>query len=522
MTRAPTTSSPTYPIFDYYDRPRVEWTSQISGEIRRTNAVQLSPDEKRLYITTSNGRLHVLNPATGRVIRIHNPKPQQNGWSVEAESGVEFYMDGEDNSDLTYGITDVGPQGEKRSRVVALSHPRGAHLWTSPPMEGEISGTPAISAAGDRIYLTRNVEGGTIGYFTILDVAKQGTAVFDEASDRYREQDRAPYGPVGLARNPVNGASWDTTTSAGVNRNDVAWWASSTDAGRADDGMTRGFQLPANFNGDYSDLRVTRLKPVQWTTTNKPVFSSDGDDVYFTGTRSGVIAWIDGADGNVKSSWNIGLSRKNNDGLQPPYSSVTLAPGEDSMYVGSATNAFAKISKSGTITWEVPIESVSLGQPAVSYDNERVYFIETKEGTVAAHDAWTGQRLWSIGCQEYLSDSNCQSSIVEGEFSISPKGQTIFFGNRMGQVVALRIGNPPTFPPTPSPTFKPTRRGATPRPTPSMKIETDEPTMVPTVEPTWNTAGPTPTRSSATTSNMGIAAGTIVLVVTAVLLPPLY
>ena len=70
----------------------------------------------------------------------------------------------------------------------------------------------------------------------------------------------------------INGASWDTT-SAGINRNDVAWWAHSTDAGRADDGMTRGFQLPTNFNGDYSELWVTRLKPVQWTTTNKPVFS---------------------------------------------------------------------------------------------------------------------------------------------------------------------------------------------------------------------------------------------------------
>lgn len=470
--------------------------------------MQLSPDGQRLYVTTSNGVLHVLNPTAGNVIRAHIPKAEQNGWSVESKGGVDFYMDG-NNSFLIYGITDVGPQGEKQSRVVALSHPRAAHLWTSPPMEGEISGTPAITAAGDRIFLTRNVEDGTVGYFTILDVAKQGTAVFDEASDRYREEDRAPYGPIGLAKNPVNGASWDTASS-GINRNDVAWWAHSTDAGRADDGMTRGFQLPSNFNGDYSDLRATRLKPVQWTTTNKPVFSSDGDDVYFTGTRSGVRAWIDGADGNVKSSWNIVLTRKNNDGLQPPYSSVALAPGEGNMFVGSATTTFAKISKSGTITWEVPIGSVTLGQPVVSYDNKRVYFIETNEGTVAAHHTRTGERLWSIGCKEYLSDDNCQSSIVEGEFSLSANGQWLYFANRMGQVVSLRVGNPPTDPPTPVPTPKPTRRGSIPRPTSSMEVETDEPTFnpvpFPTAEPegsgtpfpTWETGEPTPTRSSAT------------------------
>lgn len=506
-TPAPSTAIPTFPAYDYYDQPQTHWVGQISGQIRRNNAVQQSPDGKRLYVTTSNGVLHVLNPTTGAVIRAHNPKPYQSGWSVESESGVELYMDG-DSSYLIYGITDVGPQGQRQSRVVALSHPRGALLWTSPPMEGEISGTPAITAAGDQIFLTRNIEDGTVGYFTILDVVTQGTAVFDEASDRYRDQDRAPYGPVGLARNPI-----------GINGNDLAWWAHSTDAGRADSGMTRAFQLPVNFNGDYSELRVDRLKPVQWTTTNRPVFSSDGDDVYFTGTRSGVRAWINGADGNAKASWNIGLTRKNNDGLQPPYSSVRLAPGGGSMYVGSATTTFAKISKAGIITWEVPIGSVTLGQPAVSYDNRRVYFIEAKEGTVAAHDTRTGQRLWSIGCQDYLPDENCQSSIVEGEFSLSSNGQMIYFGNRMGKVVALRVGNPPTEPPTPRPTPKPTRRGSVPRPSPSVEVETDEPTFnpvpFPTLEPSWDTYEPT-TRSSASTMNIsmfGVMVGLLMAVV---------
>jgi len=509
---APTTSSPTFPAYDYYDQPQTQWVGQVSGQIRRNNAVQQSPDCKRLYVTTSNGVLHVLNPTTGAIIRAHNPKPYQSGWAVESESGVEFYMDG-DSSYLIYGITDVGPQGQRQSRVVALSHPRGALLWTSPPMEGEIAGTPTITAAGDLIFLTRNIEDGTVGYFTILDVVTQGTAVFDEASDRYRDQDRAPYGPVGLARNPI-----------GINGNDLAWWAHSTDAGRADSGMTRAFQLPATFN-DYSELRVDRLKPVQWTTTNRPVFSSDGDDVYFTGTRSGVRAWINGADGNEKANWNIGLTRKNNDGLQPPYTAVALAPGGGSMYVGSATTTFAKISKAGTITWEVPIGSVTLGQPAVSYDNRRVYFIEAKEGTVAAHDTRTGQRLWSIGCQDYLPDEICQSSIVEGEFSLSSNGQMIYFGNRMGKVVALRVGNPPTEPPTPRPTPKPTRRGSVPRPSPSVEVETDEPTFnpvpFPTLEPSWDTYAPTPTRSSASTMNIsmfGVMVGLLMAVVSYLLI----
>ena len=507
---APTTPSPTFPAYDYYDQPQTHWVGEVSGQIRRNNAVQQSPDGKRLYVTTSNGVLHVLNPTTGAVIRAHISKPYQSGWAIESESGVEFYMDG-DNSYLIYGITDVGPQGQRQSRVVALSHPRGALLWTSPPMEGEIAGTPAITAAGDRIFLTRNIEDGTVGYFTILDVVTQGTAVFDEASDRYRDQDRAPYGPVGLARNPI-----------GINGNDLAWWAHSTDAGRADSGMTRAFQLPATFNGngDYSELRVDRLKPVQWTTTNRPVFLSDGDDVYFTGTRSGVRAWINGADGNEKASFNIGLTRKNNDGLQPPYTAVALAPGGGSMYVGSATTTFAKISKAGTITWEVPIGSVTLGQPAVSYDNRRVYFIEAKEGTVAAHDTRTGQRLWSIGCQDYLPDENCQSSIVEGEFSLTSNGQMIYFGNRMGKVVALRVGNPPTEPPTPRPTPKPTRRGSVPRPSPSVEVETDEPTFnpvpFPTLEPSWDTYEPTPTRSSAYTKNISMFGVMVGLLVTAV------
>ena len=96
----------------------------------------------------------------------------------------------------------------------------------------------------------------------------------------------------------------------------------------------------------------------------------------------------------------------------------------------------------------------------------------------------------------------------------------IYFGNRMGKVVALRVGNPPTEPPTPRPTPKPTRRGSVPRPSPSVEVETDEPTFnpvpFPTLEPSWDTYEPTPTRSSASTKNIsmfGVMVGLLMAVI---------
>mmetsp|Transcript_34521 Transcript_34521/g.75554 ORF Transcript_34521/g.75554 Transcript_34521/m.75554 type:complete len:584 (-) Transcript_34521:49-1800(-) len=495
----------TVPQFDYFERPDVKFVKQLPNTgttsqpgIRRSNAVQLSPDEARLYVTLTDGAFYSMDRTTGRIVATYKPKPRQSDWSVESGSGIDFYMGDGDVKEkyMVYSIADVSPQGEKQSRVIALSHPSAKLMWTSPPMLGEVSGTPVITSSGTHIFLTRNTEDNTAGHFTILDATDQGMHVFDEASDRYREEDRAPYGPVGLARNPVKGASWDK--SGIINRNDVAWWAHSTDAGRTDDGMTRGYQLPKYFDG-VTFPRVIRLKPVTWTTTNAPVFSSDGDDVYFTGTRSGVRAWVNHADGNEKASWSASLTRKNNDGLQPIYSSVALEPGEGNQYVGSATSTFAKISKTGIIPWEVPIGSVALGQAKVSYDNERVYFIETNEGTVAAHETRLGQRLWSMSCREYLSGDNCQSHTVEGEFSLSRNGQFLYFGNRVGQVIALQLGDAPTDPPSPAPT---PREGALFNPMPT-ELVTDEPTFspipFPTMEPegtispwpTWDTAEPT-------------------------------
>ena len=160
--------------------------------------------------------------------------------------------------------------------------------------------------------MTRNTDDDTVGHFTILSVVDKGKVKFTESSNKFKSEDEAPYSPVGITHRPTRGLY-----NGGLgNDNDFVIWADSTDFGRADDGLTRGFQFPVGFNGiDFNSLTTEKLRVIGWTSTTKPVFAKDGQSVFFTATRAAVRAWVE-QDFGGPTTWKGDLERKKNDGLQ--------------------------------------------------------------------------------------------------------------------------------------------------------------------------------------------------------------
>eukprot|EP00566_Odontella_aurita_P006625 CAMPEP_0113555294 /NCGR_PEP_ID=MMETSP0015_2-20120614/16630_1 /TAXON_ID=2838 /ORGANISM="Odontella" /LENGTH=608 /DNA_ID=CAMNT_0000456541 /DNA_START=364 /DNA_END=2191 /DNA_ORIENTATION=- /assembly_acc=CAM_ASM_000160 len=460
--------------------------------ILRGNVVEISPDGALVYVTLNGGTLHMLNPSTGGIVKTYDVKPVEEEWSVECRSGIGFHLSSF-RKIAVFAVIDMPPRGSNekvKSRVIALTHPSGDVLFTSSPIPGRVSGTPLISSDGKFIFITRNTEDGTVGHFTILSVSEFGKVRFTEASDEFKVngvvKSRAPYGPPGIVHNPSRGMY-----SGGIgNTNDFIAWADSTDSGRADIGLTRGFQFPVGFGGiDFTVVRTIKLRDVGFTSSNKPVMSKDGLNLYFTGTRSSVRAW-NAMDFGGPLSWRADLARKKNDGLQPIFSGATLSNDEKKIFVGSAGATFVALNATGTrggkLLWNKTTESVVLSEPNISPDDKRVYFIEARGGIVKSYDVRRGSMKWRVDCAFYLpQDANCLEGRGEGSFSISQNGNTIFFGNTLGVVTALGVAMEPTVPPTAAPTT------LSPTSTPTHLPTSLQPTsLAPTISP--STLAPTP------------------------------
>ena len=85
---------------------------------------------------------------------------RSDDWSITCESGVTFSTDA---ALAVYGIIDVPPKDDytsrKQTRIVAVDTTGAAEptvRWTSEPLEGELVGTPVVSADGRQIMFTRN------------------------------------------------------------------------------------------------------------------------------------------------------------------------------------------------------------------------------------------------------------------------------------------------------------------------------------------------------------------------------
>jgi hypothetical protein len=140
-------------------------------------------------------------------------------------------------------------------------------------------------------------------------------------------------------------------------------------------------------------------------------------------------------------------------------------------------------------------------------ETPRVYIIEYERGTVRQHDATTGTLEWQWDCQDSTGTSSCTNH-VEAEFSLSPAGNILYYGDVTGKLTALRIADfdtpAPSQPantnvPTAAPVVAATDRPATNSPVTLTPVENTRPptTDAPTI-------GLQPTETGTT---QGVAAG---------------
>ena len=162
----------------HLSEPTLLWNSVIQSPPSNRNVVQISPDDKWLYVTShTDGELSKLDPESGRYVGVFTPEQRRDDgqggnipedqvmqWVTYGGEGISFHMDGDDSSSyLVYWVFDVPPPYTglpPSSRVFAIEHDDEEEfnvLWTK-VVPGNIAGTPVIGSDGEFVYFTYNYE----------------------------------------------------------------------------------------------------------------------------------------------------------------------------------------------------------------------------------------------------------------------------------------------------------------------------------------------------------------------------
>lgn len=284
---------------DYFSMPRRKWSVQIdrpySSQLRKGNAVTLSPDNVLLYITHNNGQLTVLHAHDGTERWSYMPTNfNENQWSISCQSGVYFGQHPTTGEEFAvYAIIDTPTDGglqQPKSRVVAIAHPYNRVMWVSPSFPGTVVGTPVISRSLDTrglyVFVTHNIL--LEGYFSVLLTKEDGAMHFTEGSGDKVATDRLPYAPMAVDETPWAGKYFGGLS----NSNDVMLWSSSSQEGRGPFGYNRAFQVPQNYDPEIGGMATIRLVSVSSNAIARPTVGSRGFDLFTVGTGNVVSGWV--------------------------------------------------------------------------------------------------------------------------------------------------------------------------------------------------------------------------------------
>jgi hypothetical protein len=103
-------------------------------------------------------------------------------------------------------------------------------------------------------------------------------------------------------------------------------------------------------------------------------------------------------------------------------------------------------TQTGRSIWELGGTSSFLAEACVSPDDQRVYVIQSVDGRIFCHDQLTGELQWVSSCDQFQED--CSNS-VRADFSLSTAGQFLYYGDVLGRIIALQVGDLVEPAPTP-------------------------------------------------------------------------
>ena len=365
------------------------------------------------------------------------------------------------------------------SRLIAISIPDHELLWLSTDLPGVVQGTPVINTnQNDRsrqfILISRNSQllkndntTQTTGHVTMLQ-SDTGQVVWTESEGmRAGATNPQGYGPLAISTSPTFG-KYD---GGKENGNDLVVWTSSGREGRSTNGFTYAFQLPPFYHSSSEQVNAlvsVQLKNVRWSAVARPTLTVDGQQLFVAVTGSQLRGWTGSNAFDKTADWSAELALN---GMDPtagkfcfscgngcnPYRDLSLsrftsmrsniaipvAPilsrDESRLFVPSASTQMACIdSQKGTTLWEMMGNSRFLAEPKVSPDDERVYFIQSGDGLVYGVEQEGGAVLWATTCDQFEED--CANSVLS-ESALSRDGRYFYYGDVMGRVIALQLGD---------------------------------------------------------------------------------
>ena len=176
--------------------------------------------------------------------------------------------------------------------------------------------------------------------------------------------------------------------------------------------------------------------------------------------------------------------------------------GSQLFFSGASSGLYSVEAEKGKEVWTDDEEgSEILAQPKVfeSGGEAVVYVIEALNGRIRQHDMDKGERNWEYDlCTGNEENVSCES--VEAEFSLSPAGNVVYYGDISGRIVALEVANFETQAPTATISATPTVSPTTaPTLTYSPTTVTGKPTISPSIAPVDVEAPATSPSAAATT-----------------------
>eukprot|EP00568_Trieres_chinensis_P011026 CAMPEP_0183292214 /NCGR_PEP_ID=MMETSP0160_2-20130417/1353_1 /TAXON_ID=2839 ORGANISM="Odontella Sinensis, Strain Grunow 1884" /NCGR_SAMPLE_ID=MMETSP0160_2 /ASSEMBLY_ACC=CAM_ASM_000250 /LENGTH=565 /DNA_ID=CAMNT_0025453135 /DNA_START=77 /DNA_END=1777 /DNA_ORIENTATION=- len=491
-------------VCDVAGQPLPQWSKSTGATHGVGTAATISPDDNVLYITSDNGVLYAMNPTNGD--KLYDYKYTSN--TISSTSGVSFSADG---TKFVFAVK----KSDGTSQVIGMDHSAsGAGFkWESMSFVGDVSGTP-LYGSGDYVYFTSSRNG--VGTFTVLDVTdtSAGPKLLHEESfenlatngltlggtfvDRSKVTAPTEWSPLGIVRNPTNGKH---RFGGSDNSNDMVVWAHKAAADSPNfDGYYYAYQM-APEGEDPTSISV--LSTGQWATWAPPVFTKDGQKMFFCISRAGMNGWTDAAlPYNQGADLKMKFGNEARTGPNPTLSTPALSEDEDWIfYATTKPQIHASKTFVGGESWSNTVAAVIDSGIKVSGS---VVYAFASSGHGYAFDAASGNVTWT------QPDPADTAEGVKADFSISSDGSMLYFVGVNGAVSKWQIGDePPTEAPTSAPTESfssepsvfasdpPSPMPTTSKPTtstrkPTVSPVTEEPTSEPTSEPTVSpTSGPT-------------------------------
>jgi len=434
----------------YLAEPDVLWSYQLPGSgslagpgLRKGNAIVAM--EKYLFATTDEGSLHIISLFDNEKIHIKGPVLQ--GTFAECHSGVSISKD--NNGDMNYLVYAVqftpnlsGKDNtfyfiERMSRVIAV-HIDGTIRWTK-DLVGKISGTPVISENFIYISISNKHDGGQI--VILRDEGRDEWPTVAAKISSGDKSNKKTFGPL--------------TLQTSLDGHDFIFWGES--------------DYETSLNGDFFAYALYRsekfasnqgIGPDSYTMKTitkwdrslitQPLIARDLSLVFMGGSGSSVSGWVNGLNtssdsmGIAEFDWLNVMQKPEVNPSRPMISDMTLS--RDNKFLFLTDNSFYMYcleTMTGKIVWSSDgnRESGYVVQPKLSEipeESPMVYTIETLRGNVRQHNANNGYINWEFNCYNLSREKLCGHS-VEGEFSLSPDGNILYYGDIFGKITALQV-----------------------------------------------------------------------------------